>query len=121
MNKESEKVYTIKEVSEITGVPVYKIRQWEKHVKKLKPNRHKKNNWRLYTQKEIEIIKHIDYLLRKRKIKLAGVDDELTKIEYLGVDNQFDKEEFKYLLKKLKLELLEIKALLQSTLSGNQV
>ncbi len=114
MNKELEKLYTIKQVSQITGVPIYKIRQWEKKVKKLKPHRHKKNNWRLYTEKEIEIIKHIDYLLRKRKIKLAGVDDELTKIEYLGVENQLKKENIKCFLKQLKLELLQIKTLLQS-------
>ena len=116
MEKHVEKVYTIKEVSQITGVPVYKIRQWEKQVKKLKPHRHKKNNWRFYTDKEIEIIKYIDYLLRTRKIKLAGVDDELTKIEYLGVENQFNKENIKYCLKQLKLELLEMKTLLQSAL-----
>ncbi|MEO0266435.1 MAG: MerR family transcriptional regulator [candidate division WOR-3 bacterium] len=113
----SSRVYTIKEVSEITGVPIYKIRQWEKKVGKLKPRRHPKNNWRYYTEREIEIIKNINYLITKRKIKLAGVDDELTKIEFFGADDLQTRDDIKVLLKKIKLELLEMKNLLQYALN----
>ncbi|MCX8064843.1 MAG: MerR family transcriptional regulator [Candidatus Hydrogenedentes bacterium] len=114
MSEKLEKVYTIKEVSELTGVPIYKIRQWEKKVKRLKPHRHPKNNWRYYTDKEINTIKNIKRLLDNREITLKGVDKELIEIELGEIDKIQTKEEIRLLLRRIKLELLEMKTLLQS-------
>ncbi len=115
MNK-IEKVYTIKDVSELTGVPIYKIRQWEKKVKKLKPKRHPKTNWRFYTEEDIKTLREINYLLRHKKMKLQGIDNELAKIERLG-NVPLDRVAIRNLLRQIQIELNQIRYMIKSIIS----
>ncbi|HOQ33353.1 MAG TPA: MerR family transcriptional regulator [Candidatus Hydrogenedens sp.] len=113
MFNKTDKVYTIKEVSELTGVPIYKIRQWEKQIKKLKPKRHPKTNWRFYTDEDIKTLREVNYLLRHKKMRLQGIDNELTKIERLG-DTTLDRIAIQNLLRQIRLELNQIRILAKS-------
>ncbi|HOK09040.1 MAG TPA: MerR family transcriptional regulator [Candidatus Hydrogenedens sp.] len=115
MLKDAKKVYTIKEVSELTEVPIYTIREWEKHIHKLKPKRHPKTNWRYYTEEDINIIRQIKYLLRNRKIRLKGINAELLKIERLG-DTILDRAGVLNLIRQIRVELNEVRSLVESIL-----
>ncbi len=116
MFEKTDKVYTIKEVSELTAVPIYKIRQWEKKIKKLKPKRHPKTNWRFYTEEDIKTLREVNYLLRHKKMRLQGIDNELTKIERLG-DTTLDRIAIQNLLRQIRLELNQIRYLVKTLLN----
>ncbi len=117
MVKKIDKVYTIKDVSEQTGVPIYKIRQWEKKIKNLKPKRHPKTNWRFYTDEDIKTVREVNFLLRHRKMRLQGIDAELLKIERFG-DTKIDRVALGNLLRQVRIELNQIRYLVKSVLSG---
>ncbi len=116
MIEKTEKVYTIKDVSEQTGVPIYKIRQWEKKIKTLKPKRHPKTHWRFYTEDDVKTVREVNFLLHHRKMKLQGIDDELLKIGRLG-DTQIDRIAVRNLLRQVRMELSQIRYLVKSVLS----
>lgn len=116
MFEKTDKVYTIKEVSELTGVPIYKIRQWEKKIKKLKPKRHPRTNWRFYTEENIKTLREINYLIRHKKMRLQGIDNELTKIERLG-DTTLDRVSIQNLLRQMRLELNQIRYLVMTLMN----
>lgn len=113
MEQPREKVYTIKEVAELSGVPVYKIRQWEKKVQLLRPKRHIKTNWRYYTQEHIEIVRKINYMLKYKKLRLDGINKELLKIERLGVP-ELNKESVKTLIDQMKIDIARAKHIMQT-------
>ncbi len=54
--------YTIGEVSKITSLPAYLLRQWENIFPNLSPSRNPKGN-RIYTNKEIALILNIKNLV----------------------------------------------------------
>lgn len=75
MEKEKEApVYClIKEVSHITGVNPHTLRHWEKSFPdQLKPRRSgDKNQQRLYSQEDIEVVKKIKQLVQEEKLSIA--------------------------------------------------
>ncbi|HOV32874.1 MAG TPA: MerR family transcriptional regulator [Candidatus Hydrogenedens sp.] len=113
MIKKTEKIYTIKYVSEQTGVPISRIRQWEKKIKKLKPKRHPKTNWRFYTDEDIKTVRDVIFLLKNRKIRLKGIDAELVRIEN-SASMQIDRLEVQNLLRQVRTELNQIRFLVKS-------
>lgn len=68
--------YTIGEVSEMLGVNQSLLRYWESEFKTIKPKRSPKGT-RYYSQKDIEEIKLIHYLLKERKLKIEGAKQVL--------------------------------------------
>ncbi len=116
MSEKINKVYTIKEVSELTGIPIYKIRQWEKKIKKLKPKRHPKTNWRFYTDEDIKTLREVSFLLRHKKMRLQGIDSELTKMERLG-DTPLDRIAIRNLLRQIRLELNQIRFIMKTLIN----
>ena len=113
------KLINISEVSKILNLidPITKkplnhiLRYWEKEFKEIKPK--KINNRRYYSQKQIEIIKLIKFLLRNKGMTIIGV----KKLMNLNINNLDDndlrslnadyyknnlKEKSKLLLEKLK-------------------
>lgn len=68
--------YTIGEVSEMLGVNQSLLRFWETEFKTIKPKRSPKGT-RYYSQKDIEEIKLIHYLLKERKLKIEGAKQVL--------------------------------------------
>lgn len=71
--------YSIREVSQIVGEPQYVLRYWEKEFPLLKPKKNRAGN-RIYSEKDIEIVRTIKTLIREQKLSLKGATLELEKI-----------------------------------------
>jgi DNA-binding transcriptional MerR regulator len=71
--------YTIGEVSEITETKPYVLRYWEKEFPFLQPIKNKAGH-RVYTKKDIFIIKNIKGLLYDKGYSIAGAKRVLWKI-----------------------------------------
>lgn len=71
-----KKYYSIGEVATMLDVKPSLIRFWETEFPQLKPRKNRKGN-RVYTDKEIEQLKQIYYLVKVRKYTLKGAKDKL--------------------------------------------
>ena len=69
--------YSISEVSELTGLPDYALRQWEAKIPQLRPKRDRGNR-RYYLLADIEIVRRIKQLHYHEKISLDGVRQRLS-------------------------------------------
>ena len=77
------------------------LRYWEKEFKQIKPKMI--NNRRYYSNEQIEIIKMIKFLLKNKRLTIAGVKHLLNlKINKLD-DTNIDSLKADYLKDKLKL------------------
>ncbi len=63
--------YSIREVSELTDVPDYILRQWERRFPQLKPRRDRAKR-RYYLAGDIDIVRRIKQLLRHEKLSTEG-------------------------------------------------
>ena len=89
------------------------LRYWEKEFKQIKPK--KINNRRYYSQKQVEIIKKIQFLLKTKGMTISGVKNVLnTKINKLDDYNSNSLKadyQLRVLNKKRKKVLEKIKKL----------
>jgi DNA-binding transcriptional MerR regulator len=89
------------------------LRYWEKEFKQIKPK--KINNRRYYSQKQVEIIKKIQFLLKIKGMTISGVKNVLnTKINKLDDYNSNSLKadyQLRVLNKKSKKVLEKIKKL----------
>jgi len=74
--KKEEKFYYIGEVSKIVELPPHIIRFWEKELSFIKPLRDQKGH-RIYTEKDIEKINRIKFLVYNEGYKIRGVKRKL--------------------------------------------
>ena len=104
-----KKLFNITEVSNILKLtnpnnnkPLnHVLRYWEKEFKQIKPKMI--NNRRYYSNEQIEIIKMIKFLLKNKRLTIAGVKHLLNlKINKLD-DTNIDSLKADYLKDKLKL------------------
>ncbi len=101
--------YSIKEVSELTGLKPYVLRFWENEFKELKPRKYNGNR-RMYTDKDIETINTIKFLLYKKKYTIKGAcqvlkDKNQVKQLKLQFEEDIDKNGILNELKKILLIL----------------
>lgn len=75
-NNKEEKFYYISEVSKILEVPPHIIRFWEKELSFIKPLRDQKGH-RIYTEKDIEKINRVKFLVYNEGYKIKGVKRKL--------------------------------------------
>ncbi len=68
----SERRLRISEVSEMTGVAIHLLRQWEEKIPQLKPRRDRANR-RYYLEKDVDVVRRIKHLVRHEKMGLDGV------------------------------------------------
>ena len=95
--------YTIGEVSDMFNVNQSLLRYWETEFKTINPKRSPKGT-RYYSQKDIEEIKLIHYLLKERKLKIEGAKQVLKHKRESTVRAQQVVER----LKSLRSELIAI-------------
>lgn len=80
MSQEEEKIekryFSIGEVSEMLDVNASLIRFWESEFEQLTPRKNKKGN-RIFTEKDIETLKTIYYLVKVRGFTLKGAKEKL--------------------------------------------
>ena len=81
MNIGNKEYWTIREVSEITGVKKTVLRFWEQEFEQLKPIKNKFGH-RAYTKKDIDIILKIKNLLYEQKITIKGAKELLKNQSY---------------------------------------
>ena len=70
--------YSIREVSELTGVEAHVLRFWEKEFPMLRPRRGRSGN-RTYKDRDIEIVKQIRHLVWDQKFTIQGACEQLKK------------------------------------------
>lgn len=73
----SKEYYKIKEVAEFLGVPQSTLRYWEKEFPEVAPRR-SATNQRYYTEKEIETLRIIHFLLKTRGMKIEAARQQLA-------------------------------------------
>lgn len=78
--------YSIREVSELTGIESHVLRFWEKEFSQLNPRRGRSGN-RAYTERNIKIILAIKDLLYAQKYTIQGAVERL-KIDRSLWENQ---------------------------------
>ena len=70
--------YSIREVSELTGVEAHVLRFWEKEFSMLRPRRGRSGN-RTYKDRDIELVKQIRHLVWDQKFTIQGACEQLKK------------------------------------------
>lgn len=87
-----EKVYySIREVSELTGVEPHVLRFWEKEFPMLRPRRGKSGN-RSYKERDIKIVLAIRDLRLNEKYTIKGAVERLKEDRSLWEDRTLDGE-----------------------------
>ena len=74
MNEFDKQYYSISETAEIFGVKPSLLRSWENDFDLLKPFKNQKGT-RFFTQKDMEIIRTILYLMREKGYTLQGAKE----------------------------------------------
>lgn len=69
--------YSISEVAEMFKINQSNLRFWEKEFDKLKPRRNEKGT-RFYTEKDLEIINQIIFLVKDQNLTLKGAKRKIT-------------------------------------------
>ncbi len=99
------KFYYIRDASKLLDIQPHILRYWEKQLN-LKIMRDRKGN-RIYTDKDIEMLKNIRRLIYNNGLKIKGVKKKLKEKKFEN------KKECVKLLKKISKKLEEIKKCLQ--------
>jgi DNA-binding transcriptional MerR regulator len=73
--------YSISEVSKMVELEQYVLRYWEREFSQLKPQKNRAGN-RIYTEKDIEIIKLIKRLTREDRYTISGARQVLEQLTY---------------------------------------
>ncbi|MEM1116853.1 MAG: MerR family transcriptional regulator [Bacteroidota bacterium] len=72
--------YSIREVSELTGLKAHVLRYWETEFEQLRPKKNRAGN-RAYTERDIELVEQIQHLLRDQKYTIEGARQALARGE----------------------------------------
>ena len=104
--------YTIKEVSEITGIKPHVIRYWESQIPALKPK--KIRGRRFYTKEEINLINLIKKLHYEEGLTIDGVKKKILSMkDKKQIDLPLERDD-RRILKEIKIELLKLIEFLKS-------
>lgn len=96
--------YTIGEVASELTLSASLIRFWETEFREVNPKKNRKGN-RVYTARDIQVLKRIQYLLKEKKYTIKGARERL-KEDTAGIDKELQLRET---LLKLRSFLLELK------------
>ena len=106
--------YSIREVSELTGIESHVLRFWEKEFSQLNPRRGRSGN-RAYTERNIKVILAIKDLLYAQKYTIQGAVERL-KIDRSLWENRSIEDATSNIenpLVELRRMLLELKQLIE--------
>jgi DNA-binding transcriptional MerR regulator len=71
--------YSISEVSKMLGLEQYVLRYWETEFEQLRPQKNRAGN-RIYTEKDIEVVKLIKRLTREDRYTIEGARQVLAQM-----------------------------------------
>ena len=95
--------YTIGQVEELTGVKPHILRYWEEVVPGFTPQKDMSGR-RLYSQKEVELIFRLKYLINEKKFTAEGAGQQILEEAKSVQDNA----EIIQLIHKTREELSEL-------------
>jgi len=98
--------YSIGEVSELLGESPNIIRSWEKESGVLAPRKSKKGD-RLFTAKDLERLRAIQYVVREKEVGIKGVKKYLALDQKLKQQPKVDLIGTLLSLKEVLIEVLE--------------
>ena len=106
--EETQKLYySITEVSEMFELNASTLRFWEKEFDVLKPTKNKKGN-RLFTQKDIDLLRKIVELVKQKGFTIQGAKEQLkNKSKPKNIDNNSEVVEKLILIKSKLIKLLD--------------
>ncbi len=78
--------YSIGEVEELTGIKAHILRYWEDVIPGFSPQKDMGGR-RIYTQREIEIIYRINYLINEKKFTAEGAGQQILEEAQMLQDN----------------------------------
>jgi len=104
MNEIDKQYYSISETAEMFGVKTSLLRSWENEFELLKPFKNQKGT-RFFTKKDLEIIRTVLYLTKKKGYTLQGAK-EAIRTDFAGTATQAEIVEK---LNSVKNFLLDIK------------
>lgn len=96
MAKPVDRRHSISEVSDLLGVPIHVLRQWEERFPQVRVRRDRANR-RYYQEKEIAILRRIKQLLWHERLTTAGARRRLDE-ELVGAGRPETKQEARELL-----------------------
>ena len=99
--------YSIREVSQQTGLKPHVLRYWETEFDTLSPKKNRAGN-RTYTVKDIEVVEEIKRLLRDEKYTIEGARGALSRADGAEVAAPADTRE----------HLVQLRAFLSDVLQG---
>lgn len=70
--------YSISEVAEMTDLEPHVLRYWETEFEELRPKKNRAGN-RIYTERDIEVVRRLRFLLRDEKYTLEGARQVLAR------------------------------------------
>lgn len=86
--------YSISEVSKLVDEEQHILRYWEKEFNLLKPRKNRAGN-RIYSAKDIKVVKCIKKILRQDKLSLKGAKERLVPLfESNEMNDDFDLDVF---------------------------
>lgn len=71
--------YSISEVSQLVDEEQYVLRYWETEFEQLRPQKNRAGN-RIYTDKELDLLRTIKYLLREKRFTIDGAKEHLRSL-----------------------------------------
>lgn len=108
--------YSIREVSERTGLKPHVLRYWETEFEQLQPKKNRAGN-RAYTERDVETVEEIQRLLRDEKYTIEGARQALERGDGGDADAGSEAETVESGAADLpRAELLEIRAFLSDVL-----
>lgn len=106
--------YSMGEVAEMFDVTPALIRHWESQFDCIKPRRNKKGN-RLFTQDDVDKLKHIYHLVKERGMTLKGANQVLKRGKKDDVAQQMELLERLY---RIRASLVEVREELKGNVGG---
>ena len=112
--------YSIREVSELTGVESHVLRFWEKEFSQLNPRRGRSGN-RTYTERNIKVILAIKDLLYGQKYTIRGAVERLNIDRSLWENQSIEgaTSDIENPLVELQRMLVELKQLIEGDKTSN--
>lgn len=105
--------YTIGQVEDLTGVKSHVLRYWEEVVPGFTPQKDVSGR-RLYTQKEVELIFRLKYLITEKKYTAEGAGQRILEEAQLVQDNA----DLIQQIRQCRAELSELYILIRNSEGG---
>lgn len=75
---DSDELYSIGEVSDMVGQEAHVLRYWEQEFEVLSPQKNRAGR-RVYSQADIDLVRHICHLLKEEMYTIAGARQALAR------------------------------------------